>query len=152
MVKKYKFGFDLWGLLLFVIIMIPNFFWFAVPAPEDFLRGESVTPIIDTIGSIFQVIFVVLICVIKRQDIDKIRFSKWIIAVLIMVGCYFIGWIVYYWGMVNPFIVALLTISPCLAFALYEIDRKNILALVPTAIFAICHIIFGFANYYSVYI
>ena len=31
--KKYKIGFDIWGLIIFIVIMIPNFIWFAVPAP-----------------------------------------------------------------------------------------------------------------------
>lgn len=43
MIKKYKIGFDIWGLIIFIIIMIPNFIWFAVPAPNDILRGESIT-------------------------------------------------------------------------------------------------------------
>ena len=42
MIKKYKMGFDIWGLITFIIIiMIPNFIWFAVPAANDILRGES---------------------------------------------------------------------------------------------------------------
>lgn len=35
--KKYKLSFDIWGLLLFLIIMIPDFVWFSVPAPNDVL-------------------------------------------------------------------------------------------------------------------
>ena len=57
--KKYKFGFNIYGLLLFLIIMIPNFIWFAVPAPNDVLRTESVTEVIDTIASVCQVLMVI---------------------------------------------------------------------------------------------
>lgn len=32
---KYRFGFDFWGLILFLLVMVPNFIWFAVPAPND---------------------------------------------------------------------------------------------------------------------
>ena len=53
--KKYQFGFGVWGLALFLLIMVPNFIWFAIPAPDDVLRHESVTPFIDTLASIFQV-------------------------------------------------------------------------------------------------
>ena len=45
--KKYKFGFDLYALLLFSIIVIPNFIWFAIPAKIDILRFPSRTPIIS---------------------------------------------------------------------------------------------------------
>ena len=47
MIKKYKIGFDIWGLIIFIIIMIPNFIWFAVPAPNDILREESITKTVD---------------------------------------------------------------------------------------------------------
>ena len=86
MLKKYKFGFDFWGLLLFLLIMIPNFIWFAVPAPNDVLRSDSVTPIVDGIGSICQVAFVAAICVLKRKDIKTVRVSKLIIFALILVA------------------------------------------------------------------
>ena len=52
---RYRFGFDVWGLLLFLLVMLPNFIWFAVPAPNDILRTESVTPVVDVIASAFAV-------------------------------------------------------------------------------------------------
>lgn len=36
--KNYQLGFDPWGLALFLTIMLPNFVWFAFPAPNDMLR------------------------------------------------------------------------------------------------------------------
>ncbi len=42
MLKNYKLSFEIWGLLLFLIVMIPNFIWFAIPAPNDILRAESI--------------------------------------------------------------------------------------------------------------
>ena len=41
--KKYKFEFDIWGFVLFLVIMIPNFIWFKIPASNDILRTESVS-------------------------------------------------------------------------------------------------------------
>lgn len=43
--KGCKFGFEAWRFILFFGIMLPNFIWFAVPAPDDILRGGSVTEI-----------------------------------------------------------------------------------------------------------
>ena len=37
--RQYKFGFEINGLVLFLVIMVPNFIWFFVPAPNDILRG-----------------------------------------------------------------------------------------------------------------
>lgn len=147
MLKQYRFGFDIFGLLLFLLIMIPNFIWFAIPAPNDVLRAESITPIIDGIGSVFQVIFIAAICLLKRKGVERIRFSKLIILSLAMVIIYFIGWILYYNGMVNPIVIALLTVPPCLAFIIYTVDRKNVIAMIPAIIFTVCHVIYGVANY-----
>ena len=61
MKKNYKLGFNIWGLLLFLIIMLPNFIWFAIPAPNDILRADSVTPTVDAIGSFCQIFFIDLI-------------------------------------------------------------------------------------------
>lgn len=41
--KKYKFGFNIWSLMLFLLIMLPNLLWFVFPAPNDTLRKESIT-------------------------------------------------------------------------------------------------------------
>ena len=71
MFKKYKVGFDIWGLLLFLIIMIPNFIWFAVPAPNDILRTDSITQILDTVASVCQVLMIVLLCILKNKDQEK---------------------------------------------------------------------------------
>ena len=147
MLKKYKFGFDFWGLLLFLVIMIPNFIWFAVPAPNDVLRSDSVTPIVDKIGSICQVTFIAAICILKRKDIRAVRFTKLINSALVLVALYCLGWILYYQGMVNPIVIMLLTLPPCLSFIVYTIDRKNMIATIPAAIFTICHIIYGMANF-----
>lgn len=146
MLKKYKFGFDLWGLLLFLVIMIPNFIWFGVPAPNDVLRSDSVTPVVDSIGSVCQVAFVAAICILKRKDVEKVRFSKLTVSALVMIAAYYIGWIQYYCGQTDPVVIVLLTIPPCLSFVLYELDRKNRIALIPTVVFTICHIIYAFVN------
>ena len=66
--KKYQLGFDLWAMLLFLATMIPTFIWYAIPAPNDILRADSATPIIDTVGAILQPLFVILLCFVKRID------------------------------------------------------------------------------------
>ena len=147
MFKKYRPGFDISGLLLFILVMIPNFIWFKFPAPDDVLRADSVTPIIDVIGSIFQAAFIAAMCLLKRTDAKKIGLTRLIIVSLAMVMAYFMGWILYYLGIVNPFVIILLTIPPCIAFVVYTIDRKNMIAAFLAGIFTLCHIIYGFLNF-----
>ena len=127
--------------------MLPNFIWFAVPAPNDILRNESVTAIVDIIGSICQVLFVGLICVIINKERNKLRFSPLIILAVICIILYFAGWILYYNGITNPLVIIAMTLPPCLAFIFFALDRKNIIAVVPTVCFTICHLIYGLVNF-----
>ncbi len=147
MLKKYRFGFDIMGLVLFLIVMIPNFIWFAVPAPNDILRNESVTALVDTIGSICQVLFVSFLCVIINKEKNKLHFSPLIILTVICIILYFTGWILYYNGITNSLVIIILTLSPCLAFIFFALDRKNIIAVVPAVCFTICHLIYGVVNF-----
>ena len=50
--KKYRFSFEIWGLLLFLIVMLPTFIWLAIPAPNDILRENSITEMVDAIASV----------------------------------------------------------------------------------------------------
>ena len=145
--QQYKFGFDAWGLALFLIVMLPNFLWFAVPASNDSLRTESVTPMIDAIGMVFQGLMVAALCCVVRKDVQPLRMSLLVWLVVVCVAIYFASWILYYFGMVHPFVIMLLTIPPCLAFFLYAIDRKNLPAILCTCGFTICHALFGIINF-----
>lgn len=147
MFKKYKLGIDFWGLLLFLIIMIPNFIWFAIPAPNDILRSKSVTGVIDTVASVCQVLMIAALCIFRNKGNRKICINPFIIIVIVCCILYFFSWIVYYSGTVNAIEILGLIIPPCLAFLFYAIDRKNEIALFPISIFTICHLIYGVANF-----
>ena len=69
--KNYRLGFDPWGLGQFLLIMLPNFIWFALPAPNDILRTESVTPLIDAIAQVFQIIMAALLCAVVNVTRNK---------------------------------------------------------------------------------
>ena len=99
--QNYRFGFDIWGLLLFLLVMLPNFIWFAVPAPDDILRTESVTPVVDIIGSVFQVLTVACLCFVIYKERGKLRFLPLVITTIACVLIYYIGWILYYSRITN---------------------------------------------------
>ncbi len=147
MLKKYKMSFDVWALVVFLIIMIPNFIWSAVPAPNDILRTESATKVIDTIGSIFQVLMIFTLCVFINPDRNKLSFTKTIIAMICCIVIYFCSWVFYYLGVTNWLVIMGLTIPPCMAFLFFSVDRKNYISVIPIAIFTVCHIIFGVVNF-----
>lgn len=147
MLKKYRLGFDIWGLLLFLIIMIPNFIWFAVPAPNDILRANSATKTIDTVASVCQVWIVISLCVFVNKERSELCITPFITAVIISILLYFASWIGYYVGSVHIVIILGLTVFPCMAFLLFAIDRNNKIAVVPISVFTVCHLIYGFVNF-----
>lgn len=147
MLKKYKIGFDIWALVLFIAIMIPNIIWFFIPVPNDILRTESITKIPDTIASISQVVMLVALCIFINTEWEKRNLNRFIIAVIVNCVLYFICWIFYYIGISNTAIILGMTIFPCLAFLFFAIDRKNNIAIIPISIFAICHLMYGVINY-----
>lgn len=147
MCKKYRFGFEIGGLILFLLIMLPNFIWFAVPAPNDVLRTESVTKVVDTIGSVCQVAMVAVLCAILHKERKQLSITPLILAVI---GCcllYYLCWVLYYTGMANAVVILGLTVVPCLAFLFFALDRKNGIALIPIGGFTVCHVIFAVANF-----
>ena len=147
MVKRYKLSFEIWGLLLFLIIMIPNFIWFAIPAPNDILRAKSITETVDTVASVCQILMIVAICIIRNRESKKLCISPFIIMAAACYLLYVASWIAYYSGMTNVVVILGLTIPPCLAFLFFAIDRKNGIALIPISIFTICHLVYGAVNF-----
>ena len=144
---QYRFGFDPWGLILFLIVLLPTFIWLAVPAPNDVLKTESVTPVADTIASVCQALFVVCMCFLVNKERSKLRFSAMSIASIVCIVVYYIGWVLYYCGNVAPWVILVLTIPPCVAFILFTVDRKICPATVFAAVFAVCHTIFAIMNF-----
>ena len=145
--NKYQLGFDIFGLILFLLVMLPNFIWFAVPAQNDVLRTGSVIPIMDAIASIFQVLTIACLCFVINKERSKLRFSPLVIGVVVSVMIYYTGWVLYYSGIVNVWGIFMLTIPPCLAFVLFALDRKNLPATLFTTGFALCHSVFAIVNY-----
>lgn len=145
--KQYCFSFDPWGLLLFLLVMLPNSIWFAVPAPNDILRTDSVTPVVDAVGSVFQVLTVACLCFVIHKSRSKLRFSFLIIATIICIAIYYIGWVLYCTANVSPIVILLLTVPPCLAFILFAADRRNIPAALFATVFAVCHLVFAVVNF-----
>lgn len=143
----YKFRFNLSALVLFLLIMLPNLYWFAVPAPQDILRTPSVTGALDTAASVFQALMVAALCLIRAVPGPRLHLTPLIGAALVALVLYLAAWICYYAGFATLLVLLTLCVAPCLSFLFYAIDRRNFPALVPAALFTICHLIYGIANY-----
>lgn len=110
MLKKYKLSFEIWGVLLFLIVMIPNFIWFVIPAPNDILRERSITETIDTVASVCQILMIVSICIFRNRESKKLCISPFAITVIVSYLLYVASWIAYYNGMTNAIVILGLTI------------------------------------------
>ncbi len=75
MLKKYKIAFDIWALFLFLLIMLPNFIWLAIPAPNDILRVESATGTIDAITAVCQVLMLACLCFLRNEEGQRLAAS-----------------------------------------------------------------------------
>lgn len=146
-IKNYKFGIDIKGILLFLIIMIPNIIWFLVPAPIDPLRNESITPSVDVVAQVFQILMVAALAIIRNHE-GLIKFNKIErVTMLLLIVLYFMGWVFYYTGIVNAIIHLDLCIAPCMAFIAFSYWRKNAVALLSAVGFTVCHVIFVCMNF-----
>ena len=145
--KHYRIAFEPWGLLLFLVTMVPNLIWSAVPAPNDILRGTSATEALDAAASVCQVLFVAALCAVVNRESVPLRLTPLIRGTVCCEALYAAGWCCYYLGFAGPAVILALTVPPCLAFLFYALDRKNFIAVVPLAAFTICHLIYSVVNF-----
>ena len=129
-------------------MMMPNVIWFAVPAPNDVLRTESVTPVIDAVASVIQVLTVASLCfVVNAEGKRGLSLTPLVVAAVAFLLGYYTGWGLYYSGIVGAVVIFMLPLFPCAAFILFAVDRKNLPAIVFATLFAVCHLIFGVVNF-----
>lgn len=146
--QNYRIGFSPSGLLLFLAVMLPNFLWFAIPAPNDVLRGESLTPVVDLAASVCQGIMVAALCLIVRRDVGRFRLrSRWEIGSVACAVFYYAAWAAYYCGIASGPVLLMLTLFPCAAFLLHSAGKKNWIAFVPAAAFTVLHLIYCIGNF-----
>ncbi len=147
MFQKYQCRFEAWGMFLFLAIMVPNFIWFAVPAPHDVLREGSAAGVLGVIASVCQVWMVAALCAFKNRKYRKMGITPLTVLVIVCCLLYFACWIFYYTGVIHPLVLLGLMVPPCFAFLFFAIDRKNGLAVLPILIFTVCHLVDGMASF-----
>ncbi len=141
---QYRLGFDAWALLLFAAVMLPNVFWFVLPAPNDILRQASKTPALDAAASVFQVLMVATLLV-RRENRPLERGARCIVGLSLL--AYGLGWALYYCGVTSAPVVLDLCIAPCAAFLTFSFGRRNWIAFACGVLFAGCHLAFGIINF-----
>ncbi|OEH83447.1 hypothetical protein BCR26_09705 [Enterococcus rivorum] len=119
-----------------------------MPSANDILRIQSKTPQVDILASIFQVIMVILMCSFRRKEIERTKLTKAMnYSAVACCIAYYIGWVFYYMNFTNPVVIMALTLFPSFAFVSYQIGKQNRLAIIPTILFTILHLIHGIVNF-----
>lgn len=148
MVKRLRFQFEPWGLGLFLLVMLPNFIWFAVPAPDDILRSGGAETAWDTAASVLQVLLAVSLCALKNPRAERVslRSPLFLISLLLCIG-YWGVWVLYYAGITSPPILLLLCLLPCSTFLVFSLYRKNGCAVAFGMLFTLCHTVSTVLNF-----
>lgn len=148
MLKKYKFGIDVWAIWLIAVIMLPNIIWALSSLPNDILKRETLTPVLDNIMTIAQVLMILALCLIRNKDTQNRPIKSSLPAISVaMCMIYYSAWIFYFCGSAGGFILTALCTVPCIALILYCLFRKNAPALLFTALFSIFHIMRTVLNF-----
>lgn len=141
--KRYRFGFEPWGLALFALIMLPNIVWMLVAGENDLLMQPSVTPRLDVVVSISQILTVTGMICLRRCE--RLPFKPlWPLA---LVAAYLLMWALYGLGVNHALVLLGLAVLPCAAILVFLAGRKNRIALIPAAVFAAGHVLSSFINF-----
>lgn len=114
--KAYRVGFDLWAIVLFAIIMLPNIIALCVPEFQAGLNAD--TGALEITATVFQVLFVVLLVFIERKGEQRLNFRSPLVSVCgLAVLAYYIAWIFFFCFFLNAAVYLSLAIFPSAGFS-----------------------------------
>lgn len=143
----YSLGFSWKGLLAFLLIMIPNVFYFLLPNQSVSGSGINNHLILDIVEHASQAIFIcLLLFLVTKQTSPMI--CPYTICLAMILFSYYALWIFYFAGR-NRFITLLgMAVLPVIYFIFAEIWLHNLPAIAPTAIFGTTHIIITYLDFH----
>lgn len=147
--KNYKIGFSLTGLIAVLLPMIPNIFWAILPPVTTTLQAnDAAIPAIGLLGSSCQFLMIAMLIMMINKERKASQQKKWIggIAVICLIG-YFLSWAVYFTAAITPMLLVGMAVLPSVYFIAVGLYLENYPALIPTAIFAAIHIVTTAQNY-----
>ncbi|TKC16356.1 hypothetical protein [Robertmurraya kyonggiensis] len=137
---SYHFGFSWKGLIVFLLPMIPNLFYLLIPQTDRLGNKGNSHLLLDILEHGSQVIFIFLIIfLVNKQTSEMI--GPYTIGMAVMLAFYLVLWIFYIMGNVNIIFLLGMAIVPVVYFILAELWLHNYIAIIPTVIFGIVHVI-----------
>jgi len=143
---NYYFGFSWRGFIIFLLPMIPNILYFLFPAPDRSVNNGNSHFILDILEHGAQTIFIFMLIFVIREQASQLPFP-YITGIGIVLLFYYVLWIFYFTGTTNLFILLGMAVLPVVYFILAEIWLNNYLAIIPTALFGVIHIILTYIDF-----
>lgn len=145
---EVNFGFSFRGLIIFLMPMIPNFFYLLMPYSSAAKGKQNKHLFLDILEHGSQAVFIfLLVFTVNSQSFELLTiYSMFMAAMLIL---YYILWSFYFFGRHNMIILLGLAIVPVIYFILGELWLLNYWAVVPTVIFGIVHVVITLIDYRS---
>jgi len=143
---NYSFSFSWRGFLIVLLPMIPNIFYFLFPNAISSGKVENNHLILNIIEHGSQLIYIALLIFMITNKYVSIQ-SVYVIGMAIFLLSYYAFWILLFAGNKNLIILICMAIFPVVYFILAEIWLHNFLAIIPTVIFGIVHVIITYIDF-----
>ena len=143
---NYKFGFSWNGFIVFLLPMIPNIFYFLIPVSDVSKNNVNSHLILNVLEHGSQAIFIFLLIFVIRKQTSEIL-CPYTIVMSIMLIFYYVLWIFYFTGNANLVILLGMAILPVVYFISAEMWLHNYLAIIPTILFGIVHVIITYNGF-----
>lgn len=147
--KNYRIGFSIKGLLIMMLVMIPNIIWVFVPPANNPLAYNSTTyPIFDIIENGSQIVmFIVLILLVRKDKNGDGNAKIYLGLASLFLACYYVLWVMYFAGRIYPLALVGMALFPPLYYFFVALWIRNRIALIPCVIFGLTHIVITCSNY-----
>ncbi|MBZ9685611.1 hypothetical protein G9F72_004495 [Clostridium estertheticum] len=139
-------GFSWKGVIVFLLPMIPNIFYFLIPASDVSSTNVNTHLILDVLEHGSQAIFIFLLIFVTRKQTSEIL-CQYTIGMAIILICYYALWIFCFTGKANLGILLGMAVIPVVYFILAEMWLHNYLAIIPTVIFGVLHVIITYMDF-----
>lgn len=148
--KHYTFGFSFKGFLAFMLVMIPNIIWMAAGPVNDILAGNNAeNPMLALVLNGSQWFMAALLILLKNKAENREKSVVLFLAAALCLGGYYVLWICYFAGIINPWFLVSMAVLPSMYFIFVECWMKNYIAIIPSVIFGITHTVITCSNYLS---
>lgn len=152
---NYKLGVSWTGLVVVLLAMLPNFFYFIFPPMNVPVATVGGTKVLDIIESVCRIGFMLLLIFLINDDKVNLR-SPYFIFMLVFLLLYYILWIKYFvggrdyqlLGQSFLFIPGPMAVFPVVYFVIASVWLGNLPAGIVTILFGIVHIIISYLSFH----